>query len=387
MNTSQSGGITHLPPVTSFISCLRHKLIVQPMFAPDHWSAKYRWVIRLGVVLVLVLTVALIADWLFHPQRFPIQQVQIRCHAPALAQHSAEQHERQCALDKVVSAQVKEVVWSTLSGNFFSLNLPQLEQAVKEIPGVFSSSIRQRWPSTVVVDVVEIKPVAKWHEVPLHARRNPPFKNSPRPPHARHSMWINFTGDLITMPTELALGETDDLPILSGSQGDSELVWNMFQRGSGLFARANLKLDSVQHRLGIWTFEVSQQPAAAHAESVVAETTTLIVGQEQITEKINRALNVLNAELITQIPPKQRHLSPQGAASTTQSTKSQVLSDSTAMDARPFHARFADIRSIDLRYPNGFAIMWRDEGTNAVGITPRLRAQLSAPYSSAWHGN
>lgn len=79
---------------------------------------------------------------------------------------------------------ITRVVKAHLQGNFFSMNVPQLRQALLVEPWVADVAFRRIWPDVLEVDVVEQKPVAQWGNARLLNARgelfSPPLKTFPQ---------------------------------------------------------------------------------------------------------------------------------------------------------------------------------------------------------------
>jgi cell division protein FtsQ len=205
--------------------------------------------------------------------------------------------------------QVKQIVETAIKGNFFSVSLHKLESEIKKIPWVYSVSLRRKWPSTITVDVVEVQPVARWG----------------------NDKWLNFTGDLVDRQLEYQMEGNSDLPLLFGQEADLEIIWNAFQQWSGRFASNGLNLNELKlDDTGLWNLKLSLGALALNSEQIrkrdtenwdMSKQVTMVVDRGNAFPRIQRFIAALNQELIVQFP---------------------------------------DMNSIDLRYPNGFAIGWLD---------------------------
>ena len=238
---------------------------------------------------LLVLCVLFVLDHLYDPEHFRIREVEVR------GRYS-----------QVDGQQVKERVEQSLSGNYFSLSLPAIEARIEQLPWVFSASVRRQWPDTLMVDVAEVQPVAKWGQ----------------------HQWLNSTGDLVERQAGAA---GQNLPLLSGPDNRKQAVWQAFRRWSEMFAGNGLSL--VQLRFdprGLWHLKLSlsalalERTAGAADRQTALAPVTMIVAQEaspeQTDARIRQFLAALHHRLIAEFPA---------------------------------------MRSIDLRYPNGFAIGWK----------------------------
>ena len=241
--------------------------------------------------VLLALAALFVADRLYNPERFRIEAVEV-----------------QGRFSRVDAGRVKAAVANTISGNYFSLSLPRIEARVEELPWVFSASVRRQWPATLVVEVAEVQPVAKWGT----------------------THWLHFTGDLVARPAgSRATPAEHDLPLLSGPDDRRQAVWQAFRRWSERFAAKGLRLDQLRlDARDLWHLRLS--PGALVRDGN-AQTTplaspappgsvTLVVAGDNAEARIAQFAEVLAQQLMTE---------------------------------------FAAMRSIDLRHPNGFAVGWK----------------------------
>ncbi len=247
------------------------------------------------VLLIAIIVVLFIIDRLFDPQQFRIKQI--------------EMHGQ---LNHVNSVQVKQIVEATLDGNYFSANLHQLENKIKQIPWVFSVSLRRRWPSTIVVSITEVQPIALWGK----------------------DKWLHFTGDLVDRQQDAKQRDEQGLPLLSGADEQADVVWETFQKWSELFSSSGLFLKELRlDARDLWWLKLSIRELASpdrrltssHMTEQIGDRAsidvTMVVDKRYSSFRIQRFVAALNQVLIVQFP---------------------------------------QMNTIDLRYPNGFAIGWDD---------------------------
>ncbi len=207
--------------------------------------------------------------------------------------------------EQVEPDRIRAVVASRINGNYFSTRLEVIESAVRSQLGVSRVHIRRRWPSTLEVHVEEIQPVAFWGSDRV----------------------LDFQGDLF--PRDARVGP---LPRLKGPEHAKERVWETFQNWQPLFARQGLSLDQLElDDRALWYLTLSRAAGltARHSDELLAETSPdaapkevrVMVNDPNAQDRIQRLIHALNSHLIMDFPQMQ---------------------------------------SIDLRYPNGFAIHWSD---------------------------
>ena len=227
---------------------------------------------------------------------------------------------------------VREAVLSGLDGNFFSADLERLEEIVSDIPWVSSLSIRRQWPSTLIVEIAEINPVVRWHD----------------------NEWITYSEEVLDIPPFLEPDEYARLPMLSGPEGDEAKLLDAFFNWSDRFGAWGLALDSFRVDEGrVWHLELSLGAlsksrflSASEGEALVAAQATvkMEVDEENAEDRIPRFVASLDRYLID---------------------------------------RFEEIRSIDLRYTNGFAIRWRNEQPSlALGNSYSLPGEGHQPLKT-----
>jgi len=124
---------------------------------------------------------------------------------------------------RVDAGAVREMVEAALPATYFSIDLRGLEARIESLPWVFGAKLRRRWPDTLIVQVAQVQPVATWGE----------------------AHWLHSTGDLVARPAE-ADGDAKwrDLPRLSGpGEGARAGVWRAYRTWSKAFAAHGLHLD------------------------------------------------------------------------------------------------------------------------------------------------
>ena len=67
-------------------------------------------------------------------------------------------------LHEVRRSDLEETLSGRLRGNFFSVNLEGIRQAVEQLPWVRAAEARRQWPSRIEISIEEHTPVAYWGE-------------------------------------------------------------------------------------------------------------------------------------------------------------------------------------------------------------------------------
>lgn len=255
------------------------------------------WIGALVFLLLAAIVGLFLVDRLYNPGKFRIEEVEIRGQ-----------------FERIDPESVRATVAAELDGNYFSASLDDIEQAIRDLPWIFDASVRRRWPSTLVVDVDEVQPIAAWGE----------------------DRWLNASGHLVTSEEWSGV-----LPILNGPDNMKERIWQAFQEWHGLFAAQGLSLDRLEFdERELWYLSLSLSALALERVAPATEDdvdsvpmtaeVTMIVDNSDAGARIRRLINALNSQLI---------------------------------------AEFPSMRSIDLRYPNGFAIHWVDGAPSPRQLT------------------
>ncbi|MDD9810168.1 MAG: FtsQ-type POTRA domain-containing protein [Gammaproteobacteria bacterium] len=290
------------------------------------------WVVSLALLALLTVGALFVLDRVYHAEQFRIRAVEVRGH-----------------VTRVDGGQVRAVVERALPATYFSVELDDLEARIEQLPWVFSASLRRRWPDALVVEVTEVQPVAQWGD----------------------DRWLHSTGALVARPAEAHAAEWRDLPKLSGpsaraeSRAAREKVWRAYQTWSKAFAAKGLQLDALHvdaRGLCYLTLSVSAllgragqgagAPSSPSPSSPSPPSIRLIVPQQHAAARIARFTGAL------------RH---------------------------PLLGDFAALRTVDLRYPNGFAVSRAAPAepvtvsATTVATTPATAAAPSTPTHAEAH--
>jgi len=178
---------------------------------------------------------------------------------------------------------VIDLIDENVQTGFLTLDLPELNRKIVEQDWIRSSSIRRSWPATLIVNIEEEIPVARWGEQQL----------------------LNNVGDYIDVINKDSVSH---LPVIFSQAGDTKEIIKIYQLISELLGPVGLRIDKVESdNAGSWTL-------------TVVSDIKIILGRDQLVEKLQRLQSVWMAELSSQEK---------------------------------------NINAIDLRYPNGLAVKWK----------------------------
>ena len=96
-------------------------------------------------MLVFAVVLALLADLFLRPGHFTIERVSVVSDVPP------EELKR-----------IQRVVWESLDGNYFTVDISVIERALEGLQGVYSATVRRMWPDTLRVSVVPANTFAQW---------------------------------------------------------------------------------------------------------------------------------------------------------------------------------------------------------------------------------
>jgi len=160
------------------------------------------------LLVVLCLGLGLGASWVLRHQVFAIQGISV---------HGEVAHNNEVTLRANVMPQ--------LSGNFFTLNLKQAQQAFEGLPWVRKAIVRREFPNRLQVRLEEHLPVALWGE------------------NSENSM-VNQEGQVFEANVDDI--DADKLPVLAGPDGQSLVVWQMYQYLQPIFATVSMGMDKLE---------------------------------------------------------------------------------------------------------------------------------------------
>jgi cell division protein FtsQ len=178
-----------------------------------------------------------------------------------------------------------ELISAELDGDFLQLDLMRLKGVLESDPWVEYAALGRRWPDILRVKIVEQKPIALWGE----------------------KSFMNQRGEIIHVDSVASL---TGFPRLDGDEGDAPQIMRQYQDLSQLLRTRGLEIVALScDQKKSWRMTLNGG-------------TEIVVGRDQVMEKIQRFLIVYD-----------QHLS----------------------------SLWSDIKTIDVRYTNGIAVQWMPE--------------------------
>lgn len=184
------------------------------------------------------------------------------------------------------------------SASFFSVDLDGIRAELESMPWVAHAQVRRVWPDQIQVKLEEQLPIARWGDEAL----------------------LNNQGRAFA-PSEVAA--YPDLPQLFGPRRAQRRVMQQYQVLSQMLRPMGFSIARLELReRGSWF--LSTAPDAA------GQSIDLLIGRDQVMEKMRRFATVYDKALKEQI---------------------------------------SNITRVDLRYANGLAVAWRDPAATATATT------------------
>lgn len=199
--------------------------------------------------------------------------------------------------EHVTEAQIRLVAERRVRGTFFTVELERVRSSLEKLPWVREARVERRWPDTLVVSLVEHAPLARWNDSAL----------------------VSETGDVFVAAVN------QSLPRLYGPDGSSGEVVTAYRAYQA--ALAPLSMTIAELRLSprrAWRVRLDNGMQLA-------------LGREQADTRLARFV-ALYPRLFSAAP----------AASVTPATDVATVHAESAAPALPV--------TVDLRYPDGFAI-------------------------------
>ncbi len=197
-------------------------------------------------------------------------------------------------------AEVESLVKSKINGGYFTVNLISIRKTLMQDPWVSNVSLRRQWPAGLKVMIDEHQPVAYWN----------------------HDGYINEAGEVFKPEN---LDTSLNLPTLKGPEGHHNNVWKfmnvLYQEMALLeYEVVRLKLDDRR----AWQLVIAGHESIKTSDSVNSEINVRL-GRFDTEKRLQRFVRILPA------------LTAEYALAAGKLTEN-------------------NIKVIDMRYPNGFAV-------------------------------
>lgn len=160
----------------------------------------------------------------------------------------------------VSKERTSEIISAELDDDFLQLDLMRLKQVLESDPWIENAALGRRWPDTLLVRIVEQKPIARWGE----------------------RGFMNQRGEIIQVESTAQLG---DLPGLYGAESDAGRVMQQYQELSRLLRTRGLEVIALRcDDKQAWRMTLKGD-------------IEIVIGRDQVMEKVRRFLTVYDQHL------------------------------------------------------------------------------------------
>ena len=160
--------------------------------------------------------------------------------------------------------EVINLIDQNVKDGFLSLNLSGLNKYLESEPWIRNATIRRSWPSTIIVDITEEKPIARWGEKQV----------------------LNNVGDYLEITDKQSI---KNLPTFTTEFGKSKEMIKSYQLMSEILGPTGLKVHEIQRDVvGSWLITTSSG-------------IQINLGRDQLVQKLRRFQVVWSAQLTSQV--------------------------------------------------------------------------------------
>ena len=239
---------------------------------------------------------------------------------------------------------IKAKVKANIVGGYFTVDMNLIREVLVQEPWIKTVTLRRQWPASLNVSVEERTPIAYWNK----------------------DAYLSESGEVFT-PT--SIDPELNLPTLNGPQGRHTSVWQFMNVLYQEMARLNyqvVRLDLDQRRawqLVIESTTINRASTAVENDEgsnlqtvdSAKQTINVRLGRFDTEKRLQRFVRILPS-LINEQRNREAAIEIDAEALATNEA-SGVISDET-----PVITALGRIKTIDMRYPNGFAVQ-RTSGT------------------------
>ena len=202
-------------------------------------------ILLLATCLSFIAVCLLLADQLFRPDLFTIDELKIK----GTFHHLKPQ-------------QVEKVVSNKARGNFFAINLHEIGREVEKLQWVQAVDIRREWPDTLLIDVIEHKPIMRWGM----------------------NEWVTTKGNVV----DLGEGEFVQQPILlHGDEKDALLILKQVVRWSNILNTLDMVIKEASlSSTHAWKLKLYKKQGDNQ------HTTELLLGRQDVEQRFASFLEI-----------------------------------------------------------------------------------------------
>lgn len=205
-----------------------------------------------ATVLSFATIILLMADQLYRPESFVIDQLKI-----------------QGKFRYLDPMDVEGVLDTNTLGNFFSIDLLKIKHQIEAISWVQSADVRREWPNTLLVDIDEHRPVMSWT----------PFNQNDR---NEQKYWLTSSGEVVALDEEIGIANPIEL---SANKRDSQLL---------LGQTYQWKKQVEQHQLKLIGVTLSESHAWQLRLSYLEKEFDVLLGRDDVAQRLSRFLHLFD---------------------------------------------------------------------------------------------
>lgn len=155
---------------------------------------------------------------------------------------------------------IQKVVEEHMEGDFVDMDLKKIKASIERHPWVERVSLKRIWPDSMVIDVVEQKPIARWGK----------------------SGFINQYGEIIEIGENAMLAH---LPVLYGAENNSREITSTYLGMAEALSGRGLMLSGIQ------------VDSTLSWEIVLNKDFLVALGREDILERLRRFLDIYQHQM------------------------------------------------------------------------------------------
>lgn len=183
--------------------------------------------------------------WLVNSSEFPVRHVRING-----------------KVEHISAARLQQTATDHISGNIFRVDINTIQAAYEKLPWIKSAQVRRLWPDTVIVDLTEHEPIARWN----------------------HNFLIDADGDTFQVENAAV-----SLPELTGQSGTEKSAAATYHTLAQILERHHLKAAALENSdRGAWTLTLDNG-------------LKLILGRTQTRERLERLMLVWDEAIAPQV--------------------------------------------------------------------------------------
>jgi len=240
---------------------------------------------------------------------------------------------------------IKAKAKANIVGGYFTVDMNLIREVLAQEPWIKTVTLRRQWPASLNVSVEERTPIAYWNK----------------------DAYLSESGEVFA---PASIDPELNLPVLNGPQGRHASVWRFMNVLYQEMARLNyqvVRLDLDQRRA--WQLVIESTDGVAETDEgsnrQAKHSINVRLGRFDTEKRLHRFVRILPS-LINEQRNRESAADTDAEALATNEVSGVVSSEVPVITAR------GRIKTIDMRYPNGFAVQ-RMSGTSAALLSAAIQ--------------